>query len=105
MKKSIIEYLLLNASKQDILKILLIGSNGVNADIINSQKDIDFVFITEDSIDPFSFLKSHSILMKSMILEFNMSINIYPINERIFLKEDTAFLRNIKKHNEIVWIK
>ncbi len=105
MKKDIVEYLLTNVNKQDLLKILLIGSNGVKSDFIEFQKDIDFVFITKKDIDSFNYLKSISSLAKSIILKFNMCINIYPINERFFIKERTVFLKNIKMRNEIIWTK
>jgi hypothetical protein len=103
MKTEIVEFLLSNINKQNVSSILIIGSNGVSTDVIDNKKDIDFIVITKDIIDSFNYLKSISKISKLAILQFDMSINVYPINESVFNNESTTFLKNIKSNNEVIW--
>lgn len=103
-KKDIITALLDSINeKEDILSIFIVGSNGVNTDIIDSNKDLDFVFVVKDSVNIFIFSRFISEVIWKLILLFKIPININPIKKSIYDDEPTTFVRNIKSRNEKIW--
>jgi len=83
------------------IKVLNIGSNSRNRiddDNLDSERDLDIIIVVDNHVDCYEYLKKISAILKSMIIKYEILITAYPIKEEVYLKGESEFLDNVRKH-------